>query len=77
MIVDTSTGEIFDKPPRQKWDTKQMRRDYRRYRLMRDIAIALSVYSFAATIIIAALIQQEPPPNAKGETARANATPPL
>lgn len=55
MIVDTKTGEIYDRPPRRSWDTRKMRR--KRPDVTRDVILALSLYSIAATAFIIGLLQ--------------------
>lgn len=56
MIVDTSSGEILERPPRRYWDTRRLARAQHRHQLLVDAVIALSVYAIASTAVIAAIV---------------------
>lgn len=56
MIVNTKTGEIYDRPPRQYWDTRQIAKSKKRLQVTRDLNVALATYSVGATVVIALLV---------------------
>lgn len=56
MIVNTRTGEIHERPPRRSWDTRRIAASHQRYLLLVDLVIALAVYAFGSTVVIALLV---------------------